>query len=46
MDEGDDHTDDRFPPQMTWGEFAMAVFVLVLVAVAVGLVAGVLFDRP
>jgi hypothetical protein len=46
VDEGDDHGDDRFPTEMTWGEFATAVVVLLLVAVAVGLVAGVLFHRP
>jgi hypothetical protein len=41
-----DGADDRFPPQLTWGEVALLAFVLVLVAVAIGLVAAQLFPRP
>jgi hypothetical protein len=46
VDERDDQTDDRFPPRMTRGEMALMAFVLVMVAVAIGLVAGKVFDRP
>jgi hypothetical protein len=43
-EEGD--ADDRFPPQMTRGEVALLAFLLVLAAVAIGLIAALLFDRP
>jgi hypothetical protein len=46
MVEKDDHTDDRFPPQMTRGEIALLLFVLMAVAVAAGVVAVLVFDRP
>jgi hypothetical protein len=43
---GDDEADNRLPPQMTWGEMALLVFVLAVVALATGLIAALLFDRP
>jgi hypothetical protein len=43
---GEDEADDRFPPQMTWGEAALLAFVLVLAAVAIGAIAAMLFYRP
>jgi hypothetical protein len=46
MGEEDADADDRFPPQMTCGETALMTFVLVVAAVAIGLVAGKLFYRP
>jgi hypothetical protein len=46
VDERDDHADNRFPPQTTWGEIALAVFGLALVAMAIGLIAALLFHRP
>jgi hypothetical protein len=44
MDE-DDQTDGRFPPQITRGEVALMIFVLVQFAVAVGVIVVLLF-RP
>jgi hypothetical protein len=46
VDERDDHADNRFPPQTTLGEIALAVFGLALVAMAIGLIAALLFHRP